>query len=87
MANSVITFACGEKDNPIEIQLEPEALLFKVLPGNRITFKGTLPEGDFEWSLYVDHKNQGIQLCPDKWPHEIAIFENGKLLEDWYKYM
>ena len=88
MACSIVTFTCGKWDEPMEIQLEPEALLFKFLPGNEITFKGTsLSDSDFEWALSVNHKQQGIQLMPDKWPHEIEIFENGALLEDWYKYM
>ncbi len=88
MATSIIAFTCWEKDEPIEIQLEPEAFLFKVLPGSEITFKGIpLSDNDFEWSLRIDHKNQGIQLFPGEWPYEITIFENGVLLEDWYKYM
>ncbi|GAB3635910.1 hypothetical protein GCM10027422_15000 [Hymenobacter arcticus] len=88
MVSSVVTFTCWKKDEPIEIQLEPEALIFKVLPGNEITFKGTpLAGGDFEWGMRIDHENQGIQLFPSKWPHKIAIFEDGVLLEDWYKYM
>jgi hypothetical protein len=86
MTDSTITFVCWEKDEPLEIQLEPECFLFKVLPGNELTFKG-IPLGDkpFEWALRVDR--HGVQLIPDHWPYEIKVFENGMLLEDWYKYM
>lgn len=83
-----LTFICFKRDEPFEIQLEPEAILFKVMPGNEIVFKG-IPLGKvpFEWAVSMDHKNQATQLFPKGWPYEIEIFENGVLLEDWYKYM
>lgn len=86
--SSIITFACGEKDAPIEIQLEPEAYLFVVEPGNEITFKGFKLDGDFDWTLMVNHQDKGIQLIPDSgFFSKIEIYENGVLLDDWYKYM
>ena len=87
MTNS-ITFTCWEKDEQIEIQLEPEALIFKVSPGNDITFEGTCSVRDFKWALRIEHGSKGIQLMPDiAGPFKIKIYENGILLENWYKYM
>jgi hypothetical protein len=87
MSNS-ISFVCWKDDEKLEIQLEPEALVFEVLPGNEITFEATsLPDKDFKWDLRIEHKSQSIQLMPGEGLIEIEIFENGILLEDWYKYM
>jgi len=86
---SVITFTCFEGDKPIEVQLEPEALLFRVMPGNELTLKSvSLAGGNFEWSIRINHNAGGIQVFPDApGPWEIEIFENETLLQDWYKYM
>ncbi len=79
--SNAITFTCWEKDKPIEIHLEPEALLFVVQPGNEITFKGIKIDGNFSWALRIDHKDRSVQLFPDSLgPYEIAIYENGVLL-------
>ncbi len=83
-----VTFTCWEKDEQIEIQLEPEALIFKVLPGNEIRFEGNCCVEDFKWAVRIEHTVKGIQLMPDTMsPYEIQIFENGERLDDWYKYM
>lgn len=88
VTKNVVTFTCWERDEQIEIQLEPEALIFKLLPGNEIRFEGCSSVTDFKWALRIDHTNKGIQLMPDiAEPYGIEIFENGKLLDDWYKYM
>ncbi|TGE24574.1 hypothetical protein E5K00_05000 [Hymenobacter aquaticus] len=87
MGNS-IEFVCWEMDEPIEIQLEPDALLFKVMPGNAIRFVGICAHQEFKWALRVEHKNNGIQLMPAiTAEHEIEIYENDVLLENRYKYM
>jgi hypothetical protein len=85
---SVLSFVCFTKDEPFEIQLEPEAIIFKVLPGNELTFKG-IPSADisFTWAVSIDYQSRVTQLFPEGWPYEIEIFENGVLLQDWYKYM
>jgi hypothetical protein len=88
MVTSVLSFVCFVKDDPFEIQLEPEAVLFKVLPGNELTFKGGSPQdGSFKWVISVDYKSRVTQLFPEGHPYEIEVFENGILLQDWYKYM
>ncbi|WP_310397196.1 hypothetical protein [Hymenobacter sp.] len=88
MPNS-LTFTCWNEDKPIEIQLEPEAIVFSVLPGNELTFTGRTPLDDnFKWAIRIEHLGEGIQLMPDvTGSYEIEIFENGILLEDWYKHM
>ena len=87
MPNS-ISFNCWKNDEKLEIQLEPEVLIFEVLPGNEITFKATSsPNNDFRWDLRVDPNSRGIQLFPAEGLIELEIFENGVLFEDWYKYM
>ena len=74
-----IVFTCWEKDPPLEIQLEPEAIIYTVLPGEEITFKGDCDE-NFEWSVRVD-QNRCVQLFPDSKSHyKISIFKNGLLL-------
>ncbi|WP_153800292.1 hypothetical protein [Foetidibacter luteolus] len=83
-----IEFTCWQSDEPIEIQLEPEAIIFIVSPENTITFTGTSTLGDFKWAIRIDHAQKGIQLFPESDGHySIEIFENNKLLENWYKYM
>ena len=87
MSNS-ISFFCYNDDEKLEIQLEPEALMFEVSPGNEITFiVKSFSNKDFRWDLRVVHKSSAIQLLPGQGLLEMEIFENGVLLEDWYKYM
>ena len=86
--NSVIEFTVWEKDEALEIQLEPECYLFKIEPDNSIKFVAVQCQSEFEWSVRVDHRNKGIQLFPEsKGSYEIEIYENGILLDDWFKYM
>lgn len=83
-----IKFACWEEDELLEIQLEPEALIIKVFPGKEIRFEGSCFEKDFIWAIRFGNNGKAIQLMPDiLGPYKIEIFENGVLLEDWYKYM
>jgi hypothetical protein len=86
--SSSVSFVCWKNDKKLEIQLEPEALWFEVLPGNEITFKATVPpDTDFKWATRVDDDSKAVQLFPVGEFTEIEIFENGVFLEDWYKYM
>lgn len=84
----VLSFVRFAEDEPFEIQLEPEAITFKVLPGNELTFKG-IPSAavSFTWAVSIDHESRVTQPFPDRGPYEIEIFENGVLLQDWYKHM
>ncbi|RZK33819.1 MAG: hypothetical protein EOO57_12425 [Hymenobacter sp.] len=85
---NAITFACGKDDKLLEVQLEPEALIFRVPPGNEITFTGESDAGSVEWSMQFYQAENLVQLCPaSKEFFDIAIYENGVLLDDWWKYM
>jgi hypothetical protein len=83
-----VEFHLWDNDDPLEIQLEPECLIYKVSPGSAIKFVAINCDSDFHWSLRVVHKENGIQLFPEsKGTYDLQIYENGILLEDWYKYM
>ena len=80
-----ILFTSWDKDDTLHIQLEPEAIIFKLMPGNEILFEGF--GHDFYWALRYC-KDGFIQLFPEgKQVYEINVYENSVLLEDWYKYM
>jgi hypothetical protein len=86
--NSAIEFTVWEKDEALEIQLEPECYLFKIMPGDSIKFVAVQCLSEFEWSVRIDHREKSIQLFPEsKGSYEIEIYENGVLLHDWLKYM
>jgi len=88
MNKSVIEFTCFEKDDPIEIQLEPEAIIFIAKNGKDLKFIGTSDIDDFHWAVRIDHKEKGIQLFPESLGnYSIEVYENDKLIEDWYKDM
>lgn len=83
-----IEFFCYENDKPLEIQLEPEAIIFIASPGNSIAFHAVNCSDDFRWSVRVEHENVGVQLFPDSLhDYEIEIYENDVRLDDMYKYM
>lgn len=85
---NAITFACGKDDKLLEIQLEPEALIFKVSAGNEITFSGESDSDSVEWSMQFYQAENLVQLCPaSNKLFDITIYENGVLLDDWWKYM
>lgn len=46
-----ITFAVWENDPSLEIQLEPEALVFTVNPGEELTFVVKNPSQEFSWTI------------------------------------
>jgi hypothetical protein len=83
-----IEFFAWKDDDPLEIQLEPECLVFKVLPDNALKFVAVNCDAEFLWTLRINHKNSGIQLFPEsKGDYDIMIYENDSLLEDWFKFM
>jgi hypothetical protein len=83
MSNS-IEFFCYENDNPIEIQLEPEAIIYVASPGNSLRFVAVNCKGDFKWSIRIDHSHKGIQLFPDTLKqYDIEIYKNNELLRNW----
>jgi hypothetical protein len=85
MNRSIIEFTCFENDDPIEIQLEPEAIIFIAKDGKDLKFIGTSDDDNFCWSVRVDHKVKGVQLFPVSLGNfSIEIFENNRLIEDWY---
>ena len=82
-----ISFTCWDKDQPLEVQLEPDAILFKVLPGNELTFVAESNK-EFKWSVRVENNMKALQIFPDTlYPFQLIIYENAQLLKDWYKYM
>jgi hypothetical protein len=86
--SNTIEFFCYERDKPLEIQLEPEAIIFIASPENALKFVATNAASDFRWSLRIIHEGEGVQLFPDSLgEYEIEIYENNQLLDDWYKYM
>lgn len=85
MQNSV-TFVCGKEEAPLQIQLEPEALLFSVLPGSEITFVGKSSTGTVKWAVQFYQADNLLQLWPEGM-YDVTIYENGELLTDWWKYM
>lgn len=88
MINHIIEFDLWENDQPFDIQLEPECLIFKVTPNNELRFVAICDDNDFTWAVRGNPKDGGIQLFPvGKGNYEINIYENGILLEDWFKYM
>lgn len=85
--NQIIEFSLWKDDLPLEIKLEPECIIFKVEPGNTLKFVA-VTDDYFDWSLRIERKLCGIQLYPEgKGDYEIDVYENGELLEDWFKYM
>ena len=80
-----IEFFCWENDQPIEVQLEPEAHVFTVQPGMSLKFEPVNSGEDFQWALRITHLDNGIQLFPDtREPYDgINIYKNGELEVNW----
>jgi hypothetical protein len=62
---NIIEFFCWEKDKPLEVQLEPEAILYIVNPGDTIKFVPINPTEKFKWGIRVDNVTKSVQLFPD----------------------
>ncbi len=88
MYNQTIEFDLWKDYPPFDIQLEPECLIFKVTPSNALRFVAVCDSENFVWVVRGNPRNGGIQLYPQGMSnYEINIYENGILLEDWFKYM
>lgn len=86
--SNIIEFFCYQNDMPLEIQLEPEAVIFIASPKNAIKFVAINCQDDFKWSIRIGSENRGIQLFPDTLGHyDIEVYENNELITDFYKYM
>ena len=86
--NHIIEFFLWEDDDLLEIQLEPEAIIFRVEPGNSIKFIATNCTMEFLWAVRISGKDNGLQLYPEsKGSYDIEIYENDTLLDNWFKYM
>ncbi len=78
-----IVFTCWEKDKPIEIQLEPWAISYKLEPGSEIKFTATEPTSKFYWAVRIDYNNKGIQLFPESSDRfgSIQVFINDEVAD------
>ena len=72
-----ITFTVWENDPALEIQLEPEAIILTVNPGEELTFIPKNPSQEFSWT--IRYNQDGIQLFPEPLLcfDRIEIFRNG----------
>ncbi|MBO9563531.1 MAG: hypothetical protein J7621_12180 [Niastella sp.] len=80
---NAIEFCCWEKDKPLEVQLEPEAILYIVNPGDTIKFVPVKPTEEFRWAVRVDNDTKAVQLFPDP-PRAydgIDVYLNDKIIE------
>jgi len=85
---NTIDFFCWEKDGPIEVQLEPEALTFTVFPGSNLRFVAICGNSDFRWSLRITPEDKGVQIFPDTTgSYEIEVYQNGEFIKDWYLFI
>ena|SRR6218665_3971207 len=79
---NTIEFFCWDKDKPLEVQLEPEAILYTVNPGDTIKFVPVKPAEKFQWGVRVDSDTKCVQLFPDPPDayQDINVFLNGKII-------
>lgn len=83
--SNVIEFFCDQDDMPLEIQLEPEAIIFVASPGNAIKFVAINTNNNFKWAIRVGSEDRAIQLLPDTLGHyDIEVYENNTLITDFY---
>jgi hypothetical protein len=86
--SNTIEFFCYQDDMPLEIQLEPEAIIFIASPGNAIKFVAINASDDFKWSIRIGGEDRGLQLFPDtRNDYDVEVYENNDLITDLYKYM
>jgi len=86
--SNIIEFFCYQNDIPLEIQLEPEAIIFIASPGNTIKFVAINTNDDFKWSIRIGSDERALQLFPVTIGHyDIEVYENNDLITDLYKYM
>ncbi|WP_316812583.1 hypothetical protein [Pedobacter heparinus] len=86
--SNIIEFFCYQNDSPLEIQLEPEAVIFIASPENAIKFVAINCQDDFKWSIRIGSEDGGLQLFPQTLgDYDIEVYENNELITDFYKYM
>lgn len=56
--NHSITFTVWEGDDPLKVQLEPEASVFTFNPNEELTFVVANPAEEFSWT--IRHEKDGI---------------------------
>jgi hypothetical protein len=78
-----ITFTVWEGDQPLEIQLEPEAITLIVSPNEDVTFLVINPEKEFSWTVRYD--KTGIQLFPETLGSydKIEVYRNGVISDEF----
>lgn len=81
-----ISFTCWIGDKPLDVQLEPEAFVYTVVPGQEITFVAVSNDDKFQWVLR--NSEGGIQLFPEsiKMCYEIRIYINGNEIPNLVNY-
>jgi len=78
---SVVEFYLRKDDDPIEIQLEPDGIIFEVLAEKSLRFVAKNYEPDFIWAIRVEHKAGAIQLCPEgTGNYVIEVYESDILI-------
>ena len=76
-----IGFSCREGDELLEVQLEPEGMIFTLLPGEEWKFVANNAGDEFEWFLRIEHQSKCIQLFPEYLGNEVSIdvYKNDQL--------
>lgn len=71
-----VTFTVWDNDPPLQVQLEPEAVILIVNPGEELTFVPKNPSQEFSWTI---RHEDGIQLFHETLGNydRIEIFRNG----------
>jgi hypothetical protein len=59
--SNIIEFFCYQNDMPLEIQLEPEAVIFVASPGNTIKFVAINSNDGFKWWIRIGSEDRGLQ--------------------------
>ncbi len=77
-----LEFTCWKNDQPLEIQLEPEAILFTANPGDTLKFVPEQPTSKFRWTIRLDDNSKAVQVFPD--PPDgygnVQVYRNDQLI-------
>ncbi|NOT93482.1 hypothetical protein [Ferruginibacter sp.] len=81
----IIEFFCYEDDKPVEIQIEPDAIIFTASPNSNLKFFAVNCQDDFEWFIRIDHASKAVQLLPEsKGSFQIEVYQDGQQLDYSY---
>ncbi len=72
-----IEFLCWEDDPPLEIQIEPEAMVFRLQPGEQIQIIATTDRTDFYWALRATTTENFISLYAEGSSYDIKVYNGG----------